>query len=505
MKNPYLFRPDTLYLGDCLEVMQSFVDAKQKVDLIYLDPPFNSKKNHSVLFKRDRKGRKINEQAQFIAFKDTWYWTEAAAQRVENIKNSAANPACDVMRAFEIMIPQTPMLAYLSYMTERLFIMHQLLKDTGTLYLHCDPSANAYLRLVLDAVFGKNNCRNEIIWHYGAGHPPKKDFARKHDTIFRYTKSNDYVFNTSSLNMRIPFKDIASKMHFTNVDEAGRKYRKYDSGKIAYLDEGKVVTNVWTDIDGQQARSPISKEYLGYPTQKPLKVLERIVSASSNKGDLVLDPFAGCGTTAEASFKLKRRFLGIDISAYAIRQICTTRLKDATNIEIMGLPTDFASAKIVAKEKPFIFEQWAITCIPGMVPNDKQTGDGGVDGKGILLYKPIKDDKPEAGLVFAQVKGGGFVPNDYRALASQIHGGSASVGLFITVKKQKITPSMYKEITDVGNYSLPGGSASRPRLIFWSIEEYFNGIKPNLPELAHPFTGRAMPQQIPSTQRELET
>ena len=501
MKNPYAFRPNTLYLGDCLEVMNAFVEAGQQVDLIYLDPPFNSDVDHSMLFKQDTQGRDLDEQAQFIAFQDTWYWTPTAAERVENLKNATANPAHKVMVALDTMIPQTPMLAYLSYMAERLFVMHRLLKDTGSLYLHCDPTANSYLRIILDAIFGTNNYRNEIVWCYTGPSAAKKNFPAKHDVILRYTKSEVWVFNANEV--RIPYKALHS--------DKGKGAKFWgDKGKLQdeetrrrYEARGKVPEDFWLDIPSGGHISP--SERLGYPTQKPRALLERIIKASSNEGDIVLDPFAGCGTTAEASFRLGRKFLGIDISAYALRQICTARLKDAAGVEVLGLPTDMASATVLAGEKPFVFEQWAVTSIPGMVPNDKQTGDGGVDGRGTLLYKPTTDGEPERGLVFAQVKGGkSITPDSYRALLSKIAGGKASVGLFITLKKQKPTPSMKKAISDAGTYTLPGGTRKRQRLIFWSIAEYFDDGKKSprdLPELAHPFTGKAMPRQIALTQK----
>lgn len=505
MKNPYLFRANTLYLGDCLEVMNAFLDNGKQVDLIYLDPPFNSNADYSILFKRDTKGQDIDEQSQFTVFQDTWYWTTAADERMTNLKNAVASPVYKVMQELDIMIPQTPMLAYLSYMAERLVVMHRLLKDTGSLYLHCDPTASHYLKLILDGVFGKENFRNEIIWSYPAS-PSRmtNDFPRKHDVIFRFVKTVDFVFNYKDVS--IPY----SESSMNRIKYPANASKVMHGTKIILKKEGKIPTTVWQDI--QQAYR-YRKEANGYRTQKPRALLERIIKASSNKGDYVLDPFAGCGTTAEASYQLGRKFLGIDISTYAIRQICSVRLKDAPGIKIIGLPTDMASAIKLAQDKPFEFEQWAITCIPGMMPNDKQTGDGGIDGQGILLFKPIKDGVPENGLVIAQVKGGKTItPDSYQALLSKIAGGKSSVGLFITLNKLNLTPSIRSAITDAETYSYQlsaeGNTRKWSRLIFWSIEEYFNKSKselPELPELAHPFTGRAMPQQIPSSQRELET
>ena len=540
MKNPYIFRPNTLYLGDCLEVMNAFVDAGRQVDLLYLDPPFNSNANYSVLFKQDKRGQDLNEQAQFTAFHDTWYWTPTAAERVENLKNAAGNPAQKVMIALDTMIPQTPMLAYLSYMAERIFVMHRLLKDTGSLYLHCDPTASHYLKMILDAIFGEKNYRNEIVWKrkQDVHNLATKQCGKAHDIILWYSMSAETKYNKQYTNYTDEYIKTAYRhkdkngryrtLPCTNESGGNRPYnfmgitrawrftasrmqQMYDDNLLVqstptspfqykkYFGDAKGVPleDLWLDIKAVRGKG----ESLGYPTQKPLALLARIIKASSNKGDCVLDPFAGCGTTAEASFRLGREFLGIDISAYAIRQVCTARLKDATGIEVMGLPTDMASAAVLAREKPFAFEQWAVTCVDGMIPNDKQTGDGGVDGRGTLLVKPVKDDKRESGLVIAQIKGGGFQPDAYRALLSKIAGGKASVGLFVTLKKQKLTPSMRKAVSDAGAYTLPGGTRKRQRLIFWSVEEHFDGQFPPLPELAHPFTGKAMPRQIALTQK----
>ncbi len=468
-----VLKPNTLYSGDCLDVMQYWDD--NCIDLIYLDPPFNSNANYNIIFGKDKKGWDLDERAQFTAFGDTWHYTSQAHNRVNAILEYGQHPAHKAIDGLNRIIPESPMLAYVSYMAERVAEMHRILKDSGSLYLHCDPTASHYLKIIMDEIFARGNFRNEIVWHYGAGHPPKKDFARKHDIIFRYTKTKVYAFNSTHKSMRIPFKETATKMHFTNVDKDGRKYRKYDSGKIAYLDEGKVVTDVWIDIDGQQARSPISKEYLGYPTQKPVKLLERIVAASSNAGDLVLDPFCGCGTTAHASQNLKRKFLGIDLSIYALDKICRARLKDTRNLKIMGLPTSFSAA---AEMDPFLFEQWAITLMQGFVPNNKQIGDGGVDGRATLLHKP----SGEKGLVFAQVKQGNASPDAQRALLSQIATRKASMGVFITLKKMNRTPTMLQTIRDAGAYQL-GGVKQYPRLVYWSIEEHFLGVAPPLPDM----------------------
>ena len=215
---------------------------------------------------------------------------------------------------------------YLCYMAIRIIELHRVLKDTGSFYLHCDHTMSHYLKLLLDIIFGEKNFRNEIVWCYGAGHPPKKDFAKKHDIIFRYSKNNQYLFNTNDKALRTKFKDTAIKMHFTNIDDKGRKYRIYPSGKISYEEEGKVIPDYWIDIDSQKSNSPLSKEYTGYPTQKPLALLDRMIKASSNKGNMVLDAFCGCCTTMIASEKLDRKWIGIDVSVKAY-ELVKKRLK----------------------------------------------------------------------------------------------------------------------------------------------------------------------------------
>ena len=508
MRPVYTFLPNTLYLGDCLEVMQAFEagGCAGSVDLIYLDPPFNSNADYSVLFKRDNVGQDLDEQAQFVAFKDTWYWTTAAAQRMVTLKN--IQQVQDLIIGLETMIPNTPMLSYLSYMTERLVVMRRLLKETGSLYLHCNQTASHYLKLVLDVIFGEKNFITEIIWNYGTpsgGRAGGKKPVKVHDTLLVYAA--DYGKHYYE-RQHTPYSEKYVADWFRHTDTDGRQYRtRTRGGEVVkqYLDESKGVplSTVWTDIMqlyGQKGWFPRKHdEALGYPTQKPRALLERIITASSKHGDIVLDPFAGCGTTAEASFRLKRKFLGIDISNYAIRQVCSIRLQDAPGISVQGVPTDFVSAVQFSKD-PFKFEVWAVTCVAGMIPNDKQTGDGGIDGRGTLLMKPVTDGKKEDGKVIAQVKVGKPSADSIKAFTGMIIGGKYSAGLFITLHKHNPTPTIKQAIKDAGTYISPGGSRQHNRLTFWSIEEYFEGIEPRLPELAHPFTGQEMPKQIPHTE-----
>ena len=477
-KNPLLLTPDTLYSGDCLEVMRAWPDGI--VDLIYLDPPFNSNRDYNVLFGKDKAGRELDEDAQFVAFKDTWHYTTQAHMRVLEILDNAAHPAHNAIAGFNLIIPESPMLAYLSYMAERLVEAYYMLKSTGSLYLHCDPTASHHLKIVLDEIFGRDNFRNEIIWHYSDGTGAKLDFKRKHDIIFRYSKTASYVYNKDAV--RIPSRNPG---RYNKTDEQGRKYfeddRRYDPPRRYYADTGIECDDVWTFLDDNRFRqlNSMSKERLDWPTQKPLALLERIVQASSNPGDWVLDPFCGCGTTAHAAFNLKRKFLGVDISVYALNKICKARLKNVKNLQIKGLPSDFAAAK---KMDPFAFEQWTVTLMQGFKPNNKQTGDGGVDGYATLLHKPVGEN----GLVIAQVKQlqkGSYAVDAQRALLSKITGGQCSMGIFVTLYKMPDTKTKLDNIRHAGFYTLSGGTQQHPRLVYWSIEEYFHSAQPPLPEM----------------------
>lgn len=321
--------PRTIYCRDNLDILQGI--NSDCIDLIYLDPPFNKQKVFAA---------PIGSSAEGAEFSDIFREEDIKAEWIKSIEfeNVELHEYLRGVGGYGSKYNY----CYLVYMAIRLIECHRILKRTGCVYLHCDPTMSHYIKLLLDCVFGERNFRNEIIWHYGAGLPSKKDFARKHDIIFRYSKTKDYVFNSSHASMRIPFNETATKMHFTNVDDAGRKYRKYASGKISYLDEGKVVTDVWTDIDGQKARSPISKEYIGYPTQKPRDLLERIIAASSNEGDVVLDPFCGCATTCIAAEKLGRVWIGIDVS-HKTFELVNERLEREVPSAVMDIKPLFST------------------------------------------------------------------------------------------------------------------------------------------------------------------
>ncbi len=455
---------NTLYYGDCLEVMREWND--HCIDLIYLDPPFNSKANYNILFGTQKIGEDNADLAQLTAFTDTWEWDEKAKHRVDLIKNAIAHPAHRAICAFNEIYPDgSGMLSYLSYMAERIAVMPRLLKETGSIYLHCDPTASHYLKIIMDEVFGKENFRNEIIWHYQTGGASKRHYSKKHDIIFFYSKSAIYTFNSASI--KAPRTPEVLRRMATGSESATRA-----------TTETKLPMDVWTDINALNA---MAKERLGYPTQKPLNLLKRIVMASSKEGDLVLDPFCGCGTTIEAAHLLKRKWIGIDISSYAIEVVRRERMKDL-RIQLEGVPKDLKGATHFAQENPFDFEKWAITCLPGFAPNTVQRGDGGIDGRA-RIYGAGKEDS----LCISQVKGGKPSVDSLRAFFGIIASGKAAIGVFITLEKWD-TPTVRKCIAEAGTLQI--GATKYDRLVMYTIDDYFHGIQPKLPTLAHPRTGQ---------------
>lgn len=303
-------KTDILYCGDNLEILRKHI-PDGSVDLIYLDPPFCTNRDYSMAPEAD--GTPAGEGIK--AFSDTWRWGETAACTLEEIKSGSPSELGRLLEGITTLAG--PLAAYLVMMTPRLLETKRVLKDTGSIYLHCNPAASHYLKLLMDMIFGPENFRNEIIWSYKGGGRSQKYFARKHDTIFFYTGSDRWTFNHEDI-----LVERTNRTYFTDKD--GKRYwLKY--GKKYYLKhDGKVPEDWWADIE--PLHGPY-KERLGYPTQKPLSLLERIIKASSNEGDIILDPFCGCGTALAAARKLNRRWIGIDSNPDALR-VTAERLRD---------------------------------------------------------------------------------------------------------------------------------------------------------------------------------
>ena len=298
-----------LFVGDNLDVMRGLNSGS--VDLIYLDPPFNSKRIYSAPIGVG-KGKKKKEVT--ASFHDIWTWNDDVDERLLAYSDKHA----DLFSYIQITgkIHGAAMKAYLTFMAQRVIEMHRVLKDSGSLYLHCDPTANGYLRILLDCVFGKNNCRNEIIWHYQTGGASKRHYSKKHDVVFFYSKSENYHIDFS--NVRVP-----------RTEKSLARAQNPKGARIAAEDIDKIPTDVFVDI---QALNPMAKERTGYPTQKPLALLNRIIKASSNEGDVVMDPFCGCATTCVAAQNLHRNWIGIDISDKAV-ELVTERLSYTDDVK----------------------------------------------------------------------------------------------------------------------------------------------------------------------------
>ena len=471
-----------LYYGDCLDWMREWLpDARESVDLIYLDPPFNSNTNYNILFGSDDGG----QSAQMRGFADTWNWDRAAAERMRDIENAPMNSLHSVMGAFRMVLGNSGMLAYLSYMGLRLLEMRSLLKPTGSIYLHCDPTASHYLKMLMDAIFGPSQFQNEVIWRYRRWPAKQRRFQKMHDVILMY-------WNGKSVGA---FNQLYEELAPSTVETWGTKAQVADfsSGRrkpSQTEDEspGAPMSDVWNI----GIIAPIAKERLGYPTQKPLKLLKRIIEASSNPGDLVLDPFCGCGTTIEAAHQLDRRWVGIDISATAIDLILERRLKPlGIEAEAFGIPQSLADARKLATEKPFDFEAWAVTRVPGLAPNERKRGDEGIDGRGRMLDQPTDH---EAKLVLAQVKGGrNFQLGQFRDFLHVVEREGAACGVFIT--PSPVASGQARALAaEAGEVTV--GAERYPRVQLWSIADYFEGRRPHLPVLTDPYTGKPVEPRI---------
>ncbi|MYA41066.1 MAG: site-specific DNA-methyltransferase [Acidobacteria bacterium] len=461
---------NTLYYGDCLDWMRQWPD--QSVDLIYLDPPFNSNADYNMLYSSAAGG------AQYRAFNDTWYWDEGAAERYEVYQGAPGRPAHSAVMGMAQIFGRSGMLAYLTYMAERLEQMHRLLRPTGSIYLHCDPTASHGLKLLMDSIFGRQNFRNEIVWYYRGAGTPKEDFSRRHDIILRYAKHSGRQFFDPDP-ARQPYASATTK-RFGHYIGNVRGDRDYGQQKLNPL--GKHPDDVIADI---QPVAPSARERLGYPTQKPLGLLERILEVSSRPDDLVLDPFCGCGTAIEAAHKLKRRWIGVDISSFAIDLIRRERMK-GMKIPTKGIPQDVESARKMAREQPFAFESWAVTRLPGFAPNTKQVADGGVDGRGMLAEKPEDFDSR---LALAQVKGGKFSLSGLRDFIGVAKRDQAALGCYVTLDPVN-TPAARAEVAGLGKIRV-GGRDFR-RMSLWPVSDYFDGRLPILPSMTDPYTGRPM-------------
>ncbi len=514
-----------LYYGDNLEIIRNHI-KDDSVDLIYLDPPFNSKKNYNLLFKSSKT---LQSQAQIEAFEDTWVWSMEAEDAFDQVMHSTYTDASTMLRAIRALLRENDMMAYLTMMCVRLLELHRVLKPTGSIYLHCDPTASHYLKILMDSIFGKNNFRNEITWKRTGSHNDSKNkYPNVSDIILFYSKGKDIYFNPQynehnpeyikksyrfddgdgrgvymldNMSSPSPRPNMMYEWKGYGYPKKGWRYQRdtmqqlHDEGRVnypadkegnpeyykrltlkRYLNEqkGLLVTNIWTDIPPLGANA---KEYLGYPTQKPVSLLERIIATSSKEGDTVMDPFCGCGTAIHAAEKLGRRWIGIDITNLAISLI-EKRLYDAFNdarFTVHGTPKDLEGARALAQKDKYQFQWWAISLIKQAVPygGKKKGADGGIDG--LVHFKP---DNKNTEIAIISVKGGENVSVAMiRDLGHVVEREGAKIGIFITLVSP--TTPMIAEAAKLGYYETEYGKY--PKMQIFTITDLLNGAKPHIP------------------------
>lgn len=451
----------TLIRGDNYTEMQHLPDAS--VDLIATDPPFNSKRDYFVPF-RDEQGREPDTLVK--AFTDTWTWGDAAEEAYNALLTDVGGQVGDMMEGLRKFLNETPMMAYLVMMGVRIVEMHRILKDTGSLYLHCDPTASHYLKILLDAVFGSNNFRNEIVWHYQTGGASKRWFARKHDTILFYSRSNKYEFYSDRVKVPRTPKSLA-------------RAANPKGARISESNTEKLALDVWTDI---QAMNPMATERTGYPTQKPIELYKRIIAVSSNEGDLVLDPFCGCGTTLMAAESLNRHWIGIDLTYLAIgavnQQFDRMFPQHRDSVTIAGTPENAAQALALAQTDHQGFEEWCVTHVLHFKSNAKKVADGGIDGTFRFPIGKVKG-KQGYGRAVAQVKGGGYTLGHIRDFRTAMQNDGADLGVFVVTSPP--SSGMRTEASRAGIYRHPFLNMEAPALQIYEIQDYFNGVLPTLP------------------------
>ena len=558
---------NTLYYGDNLDILRRYV-KDETVDLVYLDPPFKSNQNYNVLFEELDGTR---SKAQMKAFKDTWVWDDEARAVYEQTVE-AGGPVANVMLAFHTFLGPSDMLAYLAMMAPRLVELRRVLKPTGTLLLHCDPTASHYLKLMLDAIFGPKRFLNEISWKRSSAHSDTKQGMKRcgriHDVLLLYSKTEEYTWNTiytpytkeyldseyrhkapdgryykeTDLTAAKPGGDVEYDWRVKRNIAAGSKWEadltdEYKTPKsdheykpvkpydgrywgyskanllqfahqghlihrstcmprlVQYADDmpGIPLQDLWDDIP------PVAgKQDLGYPTQKPNALLERIVTLTTNKGDVVLDPFCGCGTTIAAAQKLERQWIGIDITQAAI-VVIKKRFKDnfgsSVGLRIIGEPTALPDAEALAKSEPYQFQWWALGMVGARPTEQKKGADRGIDGK---LY--FHDDpKGKTKQVIFSVKAGKLHATYVRDLVGVINREKAEVGVLISFDEP--TKPMRAEAAEAGYYESPNGKKYR-RIQLLTVAQLFDGKTVDFPY--ENITFRKGERELPPAEENLE-
>jgi DNA modification methylase len=522
-----------LYYGDNLHVLRDHITARS-VDLIYLDSPFNSRRDYNLLSKSSRGHR---SEGPVEAFKDSWHWGRQAENEFEELLHQPNTAVAGMMRALRAFLGDDDMMAYLTMMANRLLALHHVLKTTGSLYLHCDPTASHYLKIVLDGVFGKEMFQNEIIWKRTGAHGSAERWGPVHDTLFFCSRSKDYVWTSPTTPHAEGYVEKAFKQAdadgrlFQAISLTGSGVRQGESGKpwrhINPTDEGRhwavpgevmlrhklsgrtvqdrldaldaaglvfwpragegtprlkwyadelggmAIPDLWSDIPPVGAHA---QERLGYPTQKPLALLERIIEASSHEGDVVLDPFCGCGTAVHAAHKLKRRWIGVDITHLAI-SLVERRLKEtfgsSCEFEVHGTPKDLAAARDLAARDQHQFQWWAVSLVDAQPFQGKERekgADGGIVG---LKFFHDVDGKPPRKVV-VRVTEAGLKAGDVRALNHFRARAEAEIALLVSLTEP--TREVRADATAAGFYTSASGTMY-PRVQLLTIAGLLSGAQ----------------------------
>ncbi len=471
-----------LYYGDNLDVLRKHV-KDESVDLCYIDPPFNSKRNYNQIYNNIGK----EDAAQAQAFVDTWTWNMIANEGYDEIisnKNGVFTAqSISLIAGLSQVLGKGSLLAYLVSMTQRIAEIYRVLKPTGAFYLHCDPTASHYLKLVLDAIFCSQggDFRNEIIWAYSGGGRPNEDFARKHDVILRYSKTDKVVFNADEI--RVPYNLDIEKY---KSPKAWGSHKGSDKS-YAPNELGKIPEDWWliSPINSQ------SKERLGYPTQKPESLLERIIKASSNEGDVILDAYCGCGTTIAVAERLKRNWIGIDITYQSVSLIMK-RLEESFGKSVLekdvftlsGIPQDFDSAVALANKQDDRvrkeFEKWFVLTYSNnrAIINDKKGGDGGIDGTAFMLDFDEQNKQELKKVLFSVKSSKKLSPSVIRDLAGVLDRENAAIGYLLTLYPM---PNLAKEAAKYGTYQnkLVGHTYSKIEVV--EVQQILDGKTMYLP------------------------
>ncbi len=533
-----------LYYGDNLDILRAHI-PDESVDLIYIDPPFNSNQAYNVIFSE---ADGSSSKAQIRAFEDTWHWVETTEQAYHELVGIAPHLLVETIKSFRGILGENNLMAYLVMMALRLVELHRVLKPTGSFYLHCDPTASHYLKIILDQIFGVKNFRNEVTWRRTAAHNDSAVYGSVHDIMLYYSKSNSFTHNEQYQ----PYSDEYLK-RYKHIDENGKRFldRDLTAGSLSgggyqyewngitrvwrcpfstmqeyhesdrlyytrngmprlkqFLDEmsGVPMQDVWVDIPSINSQA---KERLRYPTQKPEALLERVIKASSNEGDVVLDAFCGCGTAVAVAQQLNRRWIGVDITHLAIA-LLKYRLADAfgddVKYEIIGEPKDAESARTLAVQDRYQFQWWALSLIRARPYQGKKKGaDEGVDG--MIYYQDVDPDNPKKTLtqkIVVQVKSGKVSVRDIRELKSVVDSQDAVIGVFITLNPP--TQPMVKEAATAGRFQwLHVTHTTYPKIQIRTIEELLAGNGIEYPQTPVDVTfRRAERAALPSQQLEIE-